>query len=47
VVLRCHQDLPEAQVAALLSISAGTVQSQAAKALATPRTQAALKPRPQ
>ena len=44
VVLRYHQDLPEAQVAALLGISVGTVKSQAAKALATLRAQAALEP---
>jgi len=44
VVLRYHQDLPEAQVAALLGISTGTVKSQAAKALATLRLQAALEP---
>jgi RNA polymerase sigma-70 factor (sigma-E family) len=44
VVLRYHQDLPEAQVADLLGISVGTVKSQAAKALATLRDQAALSP---
>jgi len=44
VVLRYHQDLPEAQVAALLGISVGTVKSQAAKALAALRAQAALEP---
>lgn len=44
VVLRYHQDLPEAQVAALLGISVGTVKSQAAKALASLRAQAALEP---
>ena len=44
VVLRYHQDLPEARVAALLGISIGTVKSQAAKALAALRTQAALEP---
>ena len=44
VVLRYDQDLPEAQVAALLGISVGTVKSQAAKALASLRAQAALEP---
>jgi RNA polymerase sigma-70 factor (sigma-E family) len=44
VVLRYHQDLSEAQVAAVLGVSVGTVKSQAAKALATLRTQAALEP---
>jgi RNA polymerase sigma-70 factor (sigma-E family) len=42
VVLRYHQDLPEAQVAGLLGISVGTVKSQAAKALASLRQQEAL-----
>lgn len=42
VVLRYHQDLSEAQVAELLGISVGTVKSQAAKALAGLREQAAL-----
>lgn len=42
VVLRYHQDLSEAQVADLLGVTVGTVKSQAAKALATLRSQAAL-----
>jgi len=42
VVLRYHQDLSEAQVADLLGVSVGTVKSQAARALATLRAQAAL-----
>jgi RNA polymerase sigma-70 factor (sigma-E family) len=42
VVLRYHQDLSEAQVAELLGISAGTVKSQAARALASLRAQGAL-----
>ncbi len=44
VVLRYHQDLPEAKVAELLGISVGTVKSQAAKALASLRSQAVLAP---
>jgi RNA polymerase sigma-70 factor (sigma-E family) len=44
VVLRYHQDLPEAQVAELLGISVGTVKSQAARALAALRLQTALAP---
>jgi len=44
VVLRYHQDLSEAQVAELLGILVATVKSQAAKALATLRSQAALAP---
>ncbi len=42
VVLRYHQDLPESQVAELLGVSVGTVKSQAARALASLRSQAAL-----
>jgi RNA polymerase sigma-70 factor (sigma-E family) len=42
VVLRYHQDLPEAQVAELLGIAAGTVKSQAARALAALRAHGAL-----
>jgi RNA polymerase sigma-70 factor (sigma-E family) len=44
VVLRYHQDLSESQVAELLGITVGTVKSQAAKALAALRAQAALDP---
>lgn len=42
VVLRYHQDLSESQVAQLLGISAGTVKSQAAKALARLRSDGVL-----
>jgi RNA polymerase sigma-70 factor, sigma-E family len=38
VVLRYYEDRPEADVAALLGISVGTVRSQSAKALAKLRT---------
>jgi len=42
VVLRYCEDLPEAEVAALLRCSAGTVKSQAAKSLAKLRAHPAL-----
>ena len=42
VVLRYHEDLTETQVAALLGVSAGTVKSQASRALAKLRDDAAL-----
>ena len=42
LVLRYHEDLTEHQVASLLGITAGTVKSQAAKALAKLRSNGAL-----
>jgi RNA polymerase sigma-70 factor (sigma-E family) len=42
VVLRFHEDMTEAQTAAALGISVGTVKSQAAKALVKLREDAAL-----
>ena len=44
LVLRYFEDLPEAQVAASLGCSVGTVKSQASKGLASLRDQAALEP---
>jgi RNA polymerase sigma factor (sigma-70 family) len=44
VVLRYYEDLPETQVAVILSCSVGTVKSQAAKALAKLRVDASLTP---
>jgi RNA polymerase sigma-70 factor (sigma-E family) len=44
IVLRYYDDLSEAEIAAALGISAGTVKSQAARALATLRRSAELSP---
>ncbi|MEU4192980.1 SigE family RNA polymerase sigma factor [Kribbella sp. NPDC026611] len=38
LVLRYYEDLPDAEIAELLGVSAGTVRSNAARALATLRT---------
>jgi RNA polymerase sigma-70 factor (ECF subfamily) len=43
-VLRYYDDLSEAEIAAALGISAGTVKSQSARALATLRRSAELSP---
>lgn len=46
IVLRYYEQLSEAEIAELLSISPGTVKSQASRALATLRERAATAPAP-
>ena len=46
VVLRYFEDMTEAQVAGLLGCSAGTVKSQASRALARLRVDDTLRPQP-
>jgi len=46
VVLRYFEDMTEAQVAAILGCSAGTVKSQASRALARLRVDDTLRPQP-
>jgi len=46
VVLRYFEDMTEAQVAAILGCSAGTVKSQASRALARLRVDDTLRPAP-